>query len=314
MEKEQVLDASTPVLSSPAATPILETRKLWPRLGLDGERQEHKTVVVHDTGVMFSMFMDDFSAFAARGSFNFDDDESGSADAFDHMFNDEDMFMNTAGDFFSNNEGEEEPSVPSHHTPMHLYTAPFHPTPANERERVAKLTELNTLSSAEPEFLSICAEAKQICRTPIALVSLVTSDVQIFKGCIGLDTFWTPRRVSFCSFAICSEDPSALFIVPDARLDPRFQNNSLVTGPPHIVFYCGATIMSDDGFALGTLCVIDNKSRVLTDEQQAQLKDLARRVYPLIVMGSEGTLPSQIEERNKREKSLEAELEECQMP
>lgn len=72
--------------------------------------------------------------------------------------------------------------------------------------------------------------------------------------------------------------------------------------------------MSDDGFALGTLCVIDNKSRVLTDEQQAQLKDLARRVYPLIVMGSGGTLPSQIEERNKREKSLEAELEECQMP
>ena len=63
--------------------------------------------------------------------------------------------------------------------------------------------------------------------------------------------------------------------VIDARADPRFAQNPLVTGSPEIRFYAAAPLIVDDGIALGTLCVIDQQINLLTDHQKASLNMLA---------------------------------------
>ncbi|MEC3950407.1 PAS domain-containing protein [Sphingobium sp. HWE2-09] len=118
--------------------------------------------------------------------------------------------------------------------------------------------------------------AAQLCDVPIALVSMVEDVRQRFLSRVGLDALETPRDVSFCALAMLGE---AIFLVPDATLDPRFADNALVTGPPHIRFYAGAPLVGADGDPLGALCVIDTVPRDdLTPLQRQGLTLLARQV------------------------------------
>jgi GAF domain-containing protein len=117
--------------------------------------------------------------------------------------------------------------------------------------------------------------AAHICEAPIALISLVDEDRQWFKSTLGVTLRETSRDISFCAHAILNND---LLIVPDATQDERFKNNPLVTSDPKIRFYAGAPLLTPDGYALGTLCVMDNVPRTLRSEQQQALLVLARHV------------------------------------
>ena len=146
----------------------------------------------------------------------------------------------------------------------------------DESERLAALARYAILdTTAENAFDELVQLASAICATPIALVSLVDASRQWFKARVGLDATETPRQISFCTHAIQQHD---VFIVHDARSDPRFAANPLVTGDPHIRFYAGAPLTTPDGFNLGTLCVIDRQPRVLDSGQQHALAALARQV------------------------------------
>src|ERR1700744_5750994 len=148
--------------------------------------------------------------------------------------------------------------------------------PENEKQRLEALQRLELLDTdPEPEFDELVNLAAAICGTPISLVTLLDERRQWFKAAIGMDIAETPREIAFCSHAIRQPD---MFLVADAAVDPRFADNPLVTGDPHIRFYAGVPISSPDGFALGTLCVIDNKPRQLTQLQMDMLTMLARQV------------------------------------
>jgi|SRR5579871_4834266 len=144
-----------------------------------------------------------------------------------------------------------------------------------EADRLQLLRSYGVLDSdPEEEFDDITRVAALVCRTPIALISLVDESRQWFKSRVGLDAIETSREVSFCAHAIDLQEP---LIVPNAEQDSRFAHNPLVTGNPSIRFYCGMPLRSE-GHGLGTLCVIDREPRTLTPEQIQILKVLSNAV------------------------------------
>jgi len=139
------------------------------------------------------------------------------------------------------------------------------PIPPDETERLHLLHALELLDSeAEPAFDLITRLVSQILHVPIALVSLVDENRQWFKSRVGLDATETPREFAFCAHTIMNREP---MLVQDATQDERFADNPLVTGQPSIRFYAGMPIRSAGGLALGTLCAIDSKPRILTPDE-----------------------------------------------
>lgn len=150
------------------------------------------------------------------------------------------------------------------------------PKPKNEARRLEVLWQYDVLDTVpEAVFDDLTDLAAHICEAPIALISLVDEDRQWFKSRIGLSLRETSRDISFCAHAILAED---LLVVPNATKDPRFRGNPLVTGPERIRFYAGAPLITPDGYALGTLCVLDKKPRALRPEQRQALQVLAHHV------------------------------------
>jgi GAF domain-containing protein len=150
------------------------------------------------------------------------------------------------------------------------------PTPKHESKRLKVLWQYDVLDTVpEAVFDDLTDLAANICEAPIALISLVDEDRQWFKAKRGVTLNETARDISFCAHAIMQQ---GLFIVPDATQDERFKNNPLVTCDPKIRFYVGAPLITPDGHALGTLCVLDKVPRELRPEQQQALRILARHV------------------------------------
>lgn len=144
----------------------------------------------------------------------------------------------------------------------------------DEHLRLAALARYEMLDTPrEKEFDDIAALASTICATPIAVVNLIGDLRQFFKAEVGLGVRETPFESSFCAKALLEED---LLVVPDATADPRFDCNPLVTGEPHIRFYAGVLLKTEDGFPIGTLCVLDFEPRDLTSVQTEALRVLAR--------------------------------------
>jgi anti-sigma regulatory factor (Ser/Thr protein kinase) len=149
-------------------------------------------------------------------------------------------------------------------------------TTTDEGQRLAALRNYDILDTApELAFDDLTLLASHICETPIAAITLVDTDRQWFKSRIGLDVAETPRSVSFCTHAIKQR---TIMVVPDASKDERLRDNPQVTGDSHIRFYAGAPLITPDGYALGTLCVVDRVVRTLTAEQLEALDALRRQV------------------------------------
>jgi len=150
------------------------------------------------------------------------------------------------------------------------------PVPSNEARRLKILWQYEVLDTVPEEVFDDMAElAGAICDAPISLISLVDENRQWFKARVGLDATETTRDISFCAHAILQP---GLFIVPDATKDERFKDNPLVTGNPQVRFYAGAPLVTPDGHALGTLCVLDKKPRELKPAQLKALRVLAHLV------------------------------------
>lgn len=151
------------------------------------------------------------------------------------------------------------------------------PQPPDELARIEALQAYAILDTPrEQAYDDIVALASAICRTPIALVSLVDRDRQWFKAQVGVEAAQTPREHALCAHALLR--PDEVMVVNDARADPRFRDNPLVTGQPHIRFYAGAPLITPAGHALGTICVIDRAPRELTAPMVQALRALSRQV------------------------------------
>ena len=136
-------------------------------------------------------------------------------------------------------------------------------------ERMTALGRLEILDTpAEPEFDDIVLLARELCQTPVALVSLVADDRQWFKARLGFPQCQTPLDQSVCKYAMTEED---VLDIPDLRLDPRTATNTLVTESPFIRFYAGAPLRDPTGVPIGSVCVIDTGPRPggLSEAQKA---------------------------------------------
>ncbi len=151
------------------------------------------------------------------------------------------------------------------------------PIPSNEQDRLKALYKYQILDTAEESgFDDLTALAAYICGTPVSLVSLVDESRQWFKSKLGVEETELPRETSFCAHGILQ--PEEILIVENALEDWRFVDNPLVTSGLNIRFYAGVPLVTRDGFALGSLCAIDQRPRQLSPEQIDALKRLARQV------------------------------------
>jgi PAS domain S-box-containing protein len=152
-----------------------------------------------------------------------------------------------------------------------------------EAARILGVASFDLKQMVDDEALtSITDFAARLCDTPIALVSIVETDRQWFPARTGLEARETPRETSFCAYAMRGDD---VMVVPDARQDERFRNNPLVTGDPHIRFYAGAPLVSEEGIQLGALCVIDREPRDgLTPIQHQGLTVLADNIMTMLTL------------------------------
>jgi excisionase family DNA binding protein len=150
---------------------------------------------------------------------------------------------------------------------------PSYPVAHDEARRLLAVDAAHLVDTpAEPVFDRLTWLATQTTDTPMALISLLTARRQWFKSRIGVAADETPREWAFCAHAILQD---GLFVVEDAARDPRFQDNPLVLGEPHIRFYAAFPLLDANNMPLGTLCVLDREPRRLRDREIRSLRELA---------------------------------------
>ena len=149
----------------------------------------------------------------------------------------------------------------------------------NETERQKAVNTYNLLdTNPEEDYDNITEIISGILEVPIALITLLDHKRNFFKSHRGLKFNEYPKENSFCKHAILK--PKQLMVVKDARLDKRFHDNPLVKDY-NVVFYAGISLISPEGFVLGTICACDTKPKQLTPFQSNALKSMAKQVIKL---------------------------------
>jgi len=159
-----------------------------------------------------------------------------------------------------------------------------YPLPDNEAERIKKLELLDLIKMAKDPELDVFAEtACLITGCPSSLISIMESDTQRIQSCIGLALDSVDRQNTLCQYSVAS---SEVVIINDTLLDERSSDNPIIL-EGGIRFYAGVPLIDDEGFALGTICVIDFKTRILTADQITALKKLGEVVTKLLMSNRE---------------------------
>ncbi len=168
---------------------------------------------------------------------------------------------------------------------------PEPPIPENEADRLKELQSFNILYTLpEDEFDVLSRLAARVCNMPVCQINFIDTDKQFIKSCIGISAAEDiPRSQSICQYTIMENE---VFEVKDLTEDPRFRDRSYVRKEPHYRYYAGAPLISENGFRIGSLCVLDYKANELTNEQKTDLKILADEVMTKLRL-------------RKREKALE---------
>ncbi|MCV6606443.1 MAG: sensor domain-containing diguanylate cyclase [Porticoccaceae bacterium] len=153
------------------------------------------------------------------------------------------------------------------------------PTPYNEEARIKALAEYQLLDTLpEQEYDDIVQMAAQLCGTPISAVVLIDAERKWNKAKYGIDIEQLPREIAICAHTILQQD---ILVVNDTHQHPVFKDIGMVMQPPHVRFYAGVPIINPEGYALGTLCVLDTQPHTLDGGQIASLKVLASFVSNL---------------------------------
>lgn len=160
---------------------------------------------------------------------------------------------------------------------LELMDFPYGPS---EKDRLRVLHASGLLDGQRiPALDEICLEAQQHFDVATAIVTLIDVDRQIFKAKQGIAAHGTPRSMAFCNYTILSDK---VFVVPDAKKDPIFENNPLVTGPPFVRFYAGAPLVFERDTRLGALCLLNPEPREFSPGDRAELQEMADRVVSII--------------------------------
>src|SRR5215211_7315538 len=155
-----------------------------------------------------------------------------------------------------------------------------------EPGRLAALHDAVLLDTPpEESFDRLARLAARLVNAPVALVSAVDRDRQFFKSCLGLPEPWATRREtplshSFCQHVVAAREP---MIISDARRDERLLDN-LAIRDLGVIAYLGVPLITRQGHALGTLCVIDHQPRIWTDDEISLVKDVAAAVVTEITL------------------------------
>lgn len=150
----------------------------------------------------------------------------------------------------------------------------------NETFRLQAVQKFYDLSgNIAGELQRLTEIAAHVCETPMALITMIHRDKQYFLGKVGVVVSETDRDISFCTHTIKTDD---LLVIPDTLEDERFVNHSQVRGFPYIRFYAGAPLTTEDGFNVGSICVLDKKPHILTEKQAELLRTLSQQAVRLM--------------------------------
>ncbi|MBU2170506.1 MAG: GAF domain-containing protein, partial [Gammaproteobacteria bacterium] len=184
--------------------------------------------------------------------------------------------------------------------------------PAQAPAEAARLHALQSYAildtPAEDGFDQLATLAARLCLCPMAVVNFVDSERQWFKAAVGVPFQETERAIAFCAHALDgSRDP---VVVPDATQHPAFAHNPMVLGDPHIRFYACVPLVNADGFALGTLAVLDTAPHAMLPEQIESLKILAGQAMAQLELRRQQRLLAQlVEERDQMHTEMLAQSE-----
>ncbi len=195
--------------------------------------------------------------------------------------------------------------------PIPSYIKNLPPRPINDDERIKALIDYCILDTdPEKEYDEITLLATEICQTPISSIGFIDKGRQVLKSNRGL-TDVSPRDMTFCNHTI--SNPNEILVIPDSRQDPRFIDHPAVVNEPSVIFYAGVSLVTEEGHAIGTICVVDNKPRELTQRQLDLLKALANQVMKLLDLRKNNMnlayIGKQLQERAKELQEANKELE-----